>query len=505
VKYFSILLLMLTVSAAYSIEGDIRTRIWRRFPDCRGTLGGEYTGDEYSLYNRIRISAGGLDLSLLMDKNRGEDWVDIIAGGCRWNSSSSPFTSVSAGWLKSKLGSGVIFSYPGSWTGVDNLNLCKPPGIRDYIRLATSSWGIRGEPMTGIGTQLSVGTYNLSVLSAYSKIDGSGEGYHRTPSEIADRVSITELLGVFRLSIPEAGITAAVIRRAFEDDSTSLVYRGGVDWRLNFEDFLISGEAGIGQFFVDTVLSFAGWAALTQNLDLFKHNITIYRLPEGFPETRASFPIGTSCDFGAGYGFRFRPFERTTFSAGVRTQFIDDEYLLKFSGEIQQRLEGRLLFTLGGRNSGSEDDNSYRLWLKTTWDPGRKIHLSAKVQATGWQDSESDSSETGTGGEFRLRYDLNSQWRLWAGAIAFSTRGYNSRIYAAEIVFPGEFGSVSLWDSGFMLQGAVSLSIPNGFKLTARGYWKNFENLKVIGSGWEETVGNSRYGAGLQVDYSFGN
>lgn len=504
-KFLSALLFTLAVSTALCIDGDIRTRIWRRFPNCRGTIDGEYTGDEHSFYNRIRMSLGDFDLSLLMDKNRGEDWVDLIAGGGRWNPDSSPFTSISAGWLKAQLGSGVIFSYPGSWTGVDNLNLSKPPCIRNYIHLATSTWGTRGEPLTGIGTQVSAGEYELSVLGAYSKIDGSGEGYHRTQTEIDVRGNTSEFLGVLRMSRPEFGITAVAIKRTPEDDSTSTIYRGGIDWKLDFANSLLSGEVALGQYSSDTAVSFAGWIALAQELTLFRHNLTFYHHPSVFPEDRASFPIGTSCDFGAGYGFRFRPFEGTTFSAGIRAQFTDDDYLLKIFGEIQQRFQGRLLFFLGGRNSADEDDNSYRIWLKSTWDPGRKIHLSAKVQFTGWDATESDSSEAGTGAEFRLRYDLNSRCRIWAGAITFSTQGYNSRIYAAEIVFPGEFGSVSLWDSGFMLQGAVSLEIRDGLKLTSRGYWKTFENADSIGSGWEETSGDSRYGLGLQVDYSFGD
>ena len=436
--------------------------------------------------------------SLLLDKARGEDWIDIIAAGVIWTPESGSLKSFSAGWLRVDLGSGLVIAYPGGWSDLNVLSLYKPPGIRNRIEPATSAWGCRGNPLTGAGATARFGDLDVSLLAAYSRLDSIGDGHHRTASEIAGKAAIGETLGAIRVSTEEWGVTLA---GATGYDSGSRYWvRMGVDWDIDFSTFRFTGETAAG---VDSSgASAAFWAAPSQNFGNFKHMLMLLRNPSDFPDERTSPPIGRECDIGFCYGLRWNVFSRTALKAGAGTYYFDNEHLLLASTEAQYRFPWKMEATAGIRSRTETEESSWRAWTGNHWQPHERFNIRTKLSLTGWN-SDEDSTENGTGIELRIRYLPVSQLSLGLGGAAFSTDGYNSRIYAAEAFFPGEFGSTALWDRGFMFHLSVSTEISEDLFLRARFLRKIIEDATVLGSGWEETEGDSRTEFGFQLDCAF--
>ncbi|MCD4700493.1 MAG: hypothetical protein K8S24_01410, partial [Candidatus Aegiribacteria sp.] len=89
------------------------------------------------------------------------------------------------------------------------------------------------------------------------------------------------------------------------------------------------------------------------------------------------------------------------------------------------------------------------------------------------------------------------------GGASCSTDGYNSRVYAGGSSFPGVFGSTSLYGRSFLLFFQVSAEVSDGLFLRGALGRKTVEDTDFLGSGWEETEGDSRTELGFQLDYAF--
>lgn len=492
------ILLLFLSGITFAFEGDVRVRLQRRFPSCRGTIENYYAGDEFGFYDRFRFRSGTMRFSLLLDKARGEEWVDIVSGGVMWTPPNSNLQSVSAGWLKADLGSGMVLSCPGSWSDLNELALYKPPGIRNRIEPATSAWGCRGNPLIGASAIARFGDLDVSFLAAYSVLDSIGDGHHRTPSEIAGKAAIREILGAVRAGGEKWGITLAGATELDCDERYWI--RMGTDWDLDFSTFTFTGETAAG---ADSGgVSVAFWAAPSQNFGHFRHMLMLLRNPSDFPDARTSPPIGRECDIGFCYGLRWNVFPRTALKAGAGTYFNNDEHLLRGSALIQYRFPWNMEATAGVRTATETAESSWRAWAGNNWQPLDKFNIRTKLSFTGWS-SDEDSTENGTGIELKIRYSPISLLSLGLGGAAFATDGYNSRVYAAEPFFPGEFGSTALWDRGFMFHMSVSAEITEDLFLRARFLRKIIENVTVLGSGWEETEGDSRTEFGFQLDCAF--
>lgn len=498
-KFSLPLIALLILFSSLSAEGDLRFRLQRRFPDCRGTLENYYTGDEYDFFSRLRYRSDILTFIFLMDKARGEQWVDIIAGGVTWMPKDSPVSSVSAGWLKADLGSGLVLSFPGRFSNISELSLYKPPDSRNRIEPATSARACRSEPLTGAGLMLSVVGVDISLLAALSEIDSIGSGYHRTSSEITGRSVLIEKLGAVRISGQHWGITAAAA--SLNETPKYNWLRCGTDWNIDIGSINISGEAAVG---VDSSgNAAAGWGSFCQNSSLFRHMLMVLRNPDTYPSDRSSAPISRECDIGICYGFRWKIFPRMSLKTGTGTYFIEESSLLLASIETEYRFPWSMEATAGVRTRTEKDEQSWRGWLGSNWQPLERFNIRTKIQLSGWSSSLEDSSETGAGLELKLRFSPKSWLTLNLGGAACSTDGYNTRIYAGGSSFPGVFGSTTLYGRSFLLFFQASAEVSERLYLRGAAGSRIVENAECIGSGWEETEGDSRTELGFQLDYDF--
>ncbi|MBD3368775.1 hypothetical protein GF402_00240 [Candidatus Fermentibacteria bacterium] len=493
---------LLLVLALFGLAagGDLRIRLQRRFPSCRGVLEGAYAGDGYSYLQRLRFSAAGMDLSVLSEKDRGEEWDDLICGGLGYSPGKGGLLrSVSAGWLRTRLGSGLVLAHPGGWSGSSFSGASKSPSIDARLRPARGSWACDGQGLTGAGAELFVGGVDLWLLQGVSRVDPSEGGYHRTSGERESRGSLLEVLSALRAEWRFLGLSAASSWPA-EDDSPSWK-RAGVDCRWARESFVLAGELAVGQDSSGTTTAF--WVAPAQELERFRHCFALFGRPEAFPDRRGNVPVGEDCDLGARYGLRCRPVDGVRVAGRLEGLAREGDDETEASGEVSMRPAPRMQAVAGLRYGWEGAGRSWRSLLKLSWEPHAMVGLSTRLQLTGYADSGEDTTESGSAAELRLSYRPARRLRFRVGTVAFDTDGYDSRVYAAELAFPGQFGSAALYGGGFLLQGSVSLEAAPGMFVRARGLWERRENVETMGSGWEETEGDGRTTVGLQLDYAF--
>ena len=498
-KCSAVLITLFILLGFSNAEGDLRFRLQRRLPGCRGTLESYYTGDEFDFYSRFRYQSDLWKFILLMDKARGEEWVDIIAGGASWTPENYPVHSVSVGWLKADLGSGLVLSFPGRFSSMNELSLYKPPNSRNRIEPATSPWGCRGEPLTGIGIMLEACGMDISVLTALSPLDSLAGGYHRTVSEVQGRNAFMEKLAAVRISWQHLGVTAAAA--SLNEVPSYDWLRFGTDWNVNIGAINLAGAAAAGADSSGTAI--AAWASFSQEFSQFRHMLTVLRNPPGYPSARTSPPVSRDCDIGICYGFRWKAFPRMALKAGTGTYFNQDSSLLLASFEAEYRFPWSMEASAGIRTRTESDYASFRCWLGSSWQPHSRLKIRTSIQIAGWSSTPEDSSETGVGIVLKFRYTPRNRLMLDLGGAACSTDGYNSRVYAGASSFPGEFSSTALYNRTFLLFFQVSTEVSEGCFLRGAIERKIVEDADILGSGWEETEGGSRTELGFQLDYAF--
>jgi hypothetical protein len=495
----ALLLSVLLAALSLSFDGDIRTRLWRRFPACRGTIEGAYAGDEMSFFHRVRFSAGHWCFTLMLDKARGEEWGDITAGGVSFIPDSGWAGPLSFGWLEADFGSGLVLSHPGSWSAPSELSAYKPPLIRELVRTASSPGDCRGNPLTGAGFSMSAAGLHLSLLAGASWKDASGDGHYRTVSEIAARGAVRETLGAIRISRGWWGTTAAAGTE--EDPEGRLGWgRCGFDWDLRLQELRLTGEAAAG---VDsTGTSTAWWAAASQESDRYRQTLTAMGNPASFPSERSSAPMDREGN-GLTYGFRWTVVPRLTLTAGAGAWLKEGDELFRASAETAYRFPFSMESAVGFRFSRETDSADWRGWLSCSWQPADEAGLGMRVQWTGSDPGGPEAAASGSGLGLTVKWEPAARLSARLSCAGFDTDGYSTRIYYAEPALPGEFGSTALWGRGFLVGTSLSVELGEGAFLRGRVSRLAFENMESLGSGWETTDGGERTELGLQLDWTF--
>lgn len=491
--------LVLSLLSMARAGGDMRFRLQRRSPDPRGILENFYTGDRWDFYSRFMYSSPVWGFTFLTDKARGEDWGDILGGGATWTPAAGPVTSVSGGFLRADMGTGLVIAVPGSFSDVSELSMYKPPNSRNRIQPATSPRGCRGEPLIGGGVVMSAGGLDISLLASLSPIDSLAGGYHRTPSEVLARGAFTEKLAAVRLARWGVGITGMAASRDRGDGYSWM--RLGTDWSANFGGWNSSGEVAVGGD--PSGSEVAGWTALSRRATHFRHMVTVLRNPENFPVERSSAPVSRQCDIGVVTGFRWRVIPGAAVKAGAGAYFSETDDLLLASTEFEYRFPWSMTGSLGLRTRTESNRFAWRSWLGSVWQPHDLLSIRTKVQLSGWNDSQLDSTESGSGLELKLRYTRGRGFRLDLGGAACSTDGYNSRVYAGGSSFPGVFSSTAIYGRTILLFSQLSVSVTDELWLRGAVSSRTVDGASSLGSGWEETQGDSRTDFGFQLDYAF--
>ncbi|MCK5786608.1 MAG: hypothetical protein KAH54_08640 [Candidatus Sabulitectum sp.] len=486
------LLTVLTLAAG--ISGDLRVRAEHSWPDPAGITEGLWQGNALSFYERLRIHAGPWDSVLLTEKDPGEEWGDLLTGGVSFTDQG--ILKVAAGALRVNLAHGLMFSHPGPFSGGDPLNLSKTPNWRLRIDLSESPGANDADPLTGAAVEYHLSDLTFSTVLGWSNIDPGSSGLHRTVSELESRRSVQEKLAVLRAGFGPVGLSSAWIRQNGDSLSTSFT-RVGADFLFQTEekDAVFTGEITSD---LDSTLNFV--VSGSRGLADLRHALTISRYTGNWP--RSAGTMGPDHRIGAGYGVRWRPVQKVTVDAGVLILDKEEEDSYKAGVQFTERLTSRTSLTQRMKFTATAEERTFRAQITTSWSPYSDLTLSLKVPVT-WYRSNSNPDENGTGLEVRLKHSPLAELDLTASASAASTGGWNSRVYAYSLSFPGEFGSKALYNSSVLLQGAVSVHISEDATLRLKGAWYSMDGAESLGSGSSETEGPSRTSAGVQLDWSF--
>lgn len=487
---------LLIAAVASLLHGaDTRFRLERRFPPPRGILENHWAGDPWAFFHRTSFEAGKLSGVLMIEKDPGEGWGDLVAGGLGWHEGRG-LQSVTAGFLRLRMALGLTADHGGGSISGDPLSLVKPPVHRNLIEPASSPGDCDCHPLTGAGLALRSSGLDISLLQAFSRMDRSGTGLHRTASEILQKGAVNESFSFARVSGGDIGLSGALISRAC--DSTEVSGRLGVDLRLEGESGVLTGEASLGFHRGSYPLAFL--AGVYSDAGDFRHSLSASRCPSSFPSGRSSVPLGASHDLAGGYGIRWKPGRRTTITSGFRVADRGGGIVTEAGVQAEVTPFPGTTVTQKLTASSSGGETTLRGSLGASWRPGRNTTLTVRLPVTAC--SRGDSTLWGAGAEFRMKHSFLPGLDATLSASAADTQGYPSRIYIYKLSFPGEFGSAALYDRCAAFQASVSATLGEGWLLRVRigrFHWYDREN---IGSGYEQTSGSTRTETGLQLDWS---
>lgn len=487
-------LLVLALPVALSAT-DARFRLERRYPDPRGVQENYWAGDSWAFFHRTTFEAGRLSGVLLLEKDPGETWGDLAAGGLQWVQGTT-LQSVSAGYLRLGMALGLTAGYGGIGQGGDPLSLVKAPVHRSVLQPAESPGDCDGAPLTGAAAVLRARGLNITVLQGFSSLDRSPTGLHRSQTELDGRGAVRELFSYARVSGPVIGLSGALVRTTL--DSAVATGRAGFDLRLSGDDRELTAEASLG--FTEGAFPVAFLVGMSGDAGAFRHSLTAGRCPSSFPSERSSVPFGVSHELAGGYGIRYRPGRRVTVTAGLevldREGGVTTEAGLQFD---EVPFPGTTL-TQKATYARTPGGTTLRGLLAAGWSPFRTTTLTLRFPTASFWNG--DSTAFGAGVEFRLKHQFTPRLEATFSAAGADTDGYASRVYIYKLSFPGEFGSSAMYGSCAMLQASVSVVLGEDWRVRGRiGRFHGYDR-ESLGSGYEETLGPTRTEAGLQLDWN---
>ncbi|MFO7626440.1 MAG: hypothetical protein R6V62_04210 [Candidatus Fermentibacteraceae bacterium] len=491
-KISSLLVLLLPVALA---AADARIRFERRYPDPRGILEHHWEGDAWAFFHRTTFDAGKLSGVLLLEKDPGEKWGDLTAGGLQWVQGTT-LQSVSAGFLRLGMALGLTAGYGGIGQGGDPLSLVKAPVHRSVLAPAESAGDCDGAPLTGAAAVLRTRGLSFTVMQAVSSVDRSVTGLHRSQTEIDGHGAVREVFSYARVSGTVIGLSGAFVRTS--DDSAVVTGRAGFDVRLSGDDRELTGEASMG--FNDGAVPVAFLVGMYGDAGAFRHSLTAGRYPSSFPSVRSSVPFGVSHDLAGGYGVRYRPGRRVTVTAGLEVLDRDNGITTEAGLQFDEAPFSGTTLTQKATFARTAGGTTLRGLLAAGWSPSRSTTLTLRFPTASFR--EGDSTSFGAGVEFRLKHQFRPWLEATFSAAGADTDGYPSRVYIYKLSFPGEFGSSAMYGSCAVLQASVSVVLGEDWRVRGRISRFHGYDRESLGSGYEETQGPTRTEAGLQLDWN---
>jgi hypothetical protein len=485
------MIFLLIASAVTAFFGDVRLRAADAWPTPRGVTEDHWAGNSLFFYQRIRFSVSDASFVLLTEKDPGEEWCDLIAGGAGYRKNE---WLAAAGMLRVQFATGLVLSSAGQWASADPLSLSKPVSWR--IRLEPSESPGDNDPggLVGAGAQFTAGRLSLASVAASRRADPGGTGLHRSPAEIASRGSLRNDLLAFRAGWGSVGITLAGISSRTDSARTEGL-RFGADINLTGDTHGLVGEIALEG---DSVVNFI--ASASRGTPSFRHGVTVSRNISPYPE--GSHELGSTHRAGAGYGFRLRLLPNLLMDTGML--YLDKGETANVKAGVQMEFSPGGRTEIGSRlslSSSSADETTLSGRLTASWSPGRNTTLSLKLPYSAYRSE--DENQFGAGLEARLRHRTLYGLEYSLSAAAAETDGWPSRVYAYNLSFPGEFGSRALYGSSALLQGAVSMHISEQATIRVKTGWYTRRGEESLGTGYETTEGPSRTWAALQFDCKF--
>lgn len=485
--------ILLTIAILISaVSGDNRIRSEYGWPQPEGVLNKTWQSNALSYYQRLRMNYNRWHAVLLTEKDTGEEWGDLLTGGISYSNTDKFY--LAAGGLRLQYAHGLLLSHPGSWSGADPLALSKSPKWRMRLEIAESPSANDANPFNGLSSILYMGNYSLAATMGWSHIDPSSSGLHQTETDLNNQGIVTDKLAAVRIGYKSFGVSCVYSEQEQESTLESFP-RVGLDFNYETENSVLTGEFALAS---DSSANFIVSAG--RGLPQFRHTLTLSRHTTDLP--RSSEVFGADHILAAGYGIRWRPQSNLTIDAGALFFDREDEDLFKTALQFSERLPNRFVLTERVKISSYPSETTTQAQIQAAWTPFSDLTLSLKFPFAFYRSNENDN-ENGGGVEVRLKHSPTPMIDLVVSAAAANTNGWNSRIYAYSLSFPGEFGSKPLYNSSRLLQSSVSLHLSEEAILRIKAAWFSMPDEEYLGSGDNQTEGSSKTTAGIQLDWKF--
>lgn len=430
-----------------------------------------------------------------------------------------------AGDFGTRIGQGLILGGGGraivsaGWT---QSNLKTAQYIKPYHSGSESSF------LRGLAGQVAL-PQDLTLLALVSykeidaRLDSSGrierlytDGYHRDPSEYANKNQAVERIAAARMGWKpdrslEAGVTVchAACSPRLND---SLGYSGlaGLDARLMLSGIWLAAQIA-GSEWDQT----AGNAALGFRSGPAESYVAYYRYGSGYkaPRFGAMEYYGGQDEQGAvisstakvpyrtrisGLGYLFQPL-----SAGAQVSKGQGGYLLEFAAEndIIKDLKLSWRWRRKGKyeiRSGSDGQDMEALAVKTSyklslvWDISRRHTFYGHYQQAGYSLPALQARERGECLDLGLKYKVERNVSLMGQSVLFNTQGYDARLYTSEPELLNDASFHAFWHQG----RRDALVLRYDFKKRAK---LDIKVAREIRESVEETTRKTEFGMQMEV------
>ena len=532
-----------------TLHADYRGRVQQVAEEPEGFSTNTYQGTKPAMYNRLVLGQGeNISAGILTQKDAGErSPADHVAGFIQAKN-IGPVTSIVLGDYTIASGQGVmLWNAYGFSKGSEVITSPKRTGktIRSFLSSDENAF------LRGAAVESRFGSLSLTAFYSSHALDASldsasgtitsldASGLHRTTSELLRNNTVRERLigGRIGTDVRTDKISANVHLTSYYSDFDKEIFSTspgaftgkksamiGFDYDVVFDRYNLFGEIARSH-----TEAFGGVAGLTAMLH---KNIRATLLYRNFPS-----------DFISVHGYAFGERNGATQNErGIYTgiQIKLTRTLKLFSYFDQFQFPDRT-YTLPMPTSGND------FFIQTEWKPLPKALVTARYKrekkddlVTAMIDSRENRSLVLRSQEnIRLEYEqlLSRTTRLrlrseyvdvtYENAIpsehgylffadlrvrptpsiecvgrisAFSTTSYDSRVYQFENDLQGVLTNIGLYGKGMRLYAVLKYTPFDRITLSGKYEMTLMDNVRIIGSGYDEIQGDSRSKFGIQLD-----
>ncbi len=523
----------------YSLE--LRSRFIKDLQSRRGFEEGDYLGNEFKSYQRLKFRSSSINASTLVEKDAGEKKFNDFTSYSVSLNNFHFINKLALGDYLIEFGQGLIYWGPYSFgKGAEAVRTVSRSArtIRDYTSTDENQF------FRGGAVQLNFSKINFSFFYSDHSIDGNIDtaaglitslpvsGYHRTTNEIAkvDLVKEKAIGGIISFEIFDGLNIGAAYQnikydRALAKDgiydpqgSQFTFYSFSYSWIVN--NFRFSGETAYNQIS----------AANIHNLEWILSNefslmTSIRSYPRNFFSIRGTGfgeSSNTSNEFGVYNGIRWRSdfgvfnfyydqFKFPTASFYSKFPSTGDEFLLDY--QVRPFKKTLLNIRIKRENKEISDEingneitlNQSRTNFRINYDyyVTKNVRMRSRLEYVFFDQTKINNHEKGYLIFQDIRYDPLENLRFYGRIVLFDTESYNSRVYQFENDVRGILYNPALFGQGTRWYLIIEYDFLNYFKVSAKYSELYKPDEFLIGSGLNEISGNLDNRFTLQLDINF--
>jgi hypothetical protein len=442
------------------------------------------------------------------------------------------------------------------WTGTSFGKSSDVAGFRKRGRgLNRYSSTDENQFLRGVGATVKVGSFLVTAFGSYKKIDANvsdslidgdlvfstrpTSGLHRTPSEIANRNILWELVAGGNVNTAwknlRLGATASLVNlegvfegstqlyRQFEPDLKNRINVGS-DFNYGLGNHMLYGEVS------KTIDHGAGLIAgglfrIHPQLNLSLLGRSYQKDYSPYYTAALSDGSGTANEQGVVAAVNFKPikfwevsgyadfFSSSWLKYGVNAPSRGQEYLVQASYSPKSSLTFNIRYRYKQKEKNQTIDsaqvafvlpyNNQSFRLHCSFSPARSIELKSRVEFS-WYNIEGSTTERGLILYQDISYrPMQSPLVLSARFAIFDTDTWNTRIYAYESDLLYSFSIPAYYSQGTRFYLLAKYSFSDRIDLWVRYSQTYFANVKKIGTGLDEIDGPTRSDIKAQIRIKF--